>query len=449
MEENPSGPQELFPCPVCHRKFLKDRLEVHLRSCDKSNKFAHGNRGGYDNSEWMKRLDAEMEKEAKGSTYKTSKKDKVDPNKAFMDRLDKEMEKEAKGSTYKPSQPKKKESQDESDPNKAFMDRLDQEMAREEQNPSYKKTQPKKKVNKEEENQNDFLSRVEKEMEKDKANPYVPYAEQKKKLGKEKPANQSGKDDFASRVEKEMEKDKANPYVPYSEQKKKMAKDKPITSNKDDFASRVENEMKKEDTYKPSDKSKKGVQGGRGNYSKKEFEDRIKSEMEKEKGDSKGNNQLICYLCQKLFPTSSYVSHLNKCKAAWQRNNIGKDIEALKPEGLDDVIKHPSTLTSEQIEKFNNGIKENKDKMVFVPCENCARNILLCKMEEHLKTCKPMSHGMRPKKDEGVAGFEANLDKMMKESPEGQIELVPCEKCGRKLAADRLEAHKRACKGRK
>ncbi len=172
--------------------------------------------------------------------------------------------------------------------------------------------------------------------------------------------------------------------------------------------------------------------------------------MEKDKAASKGQGELICYICNKKFQTSTYTSHVNKCKVTWQRNNIGKDVESLKPEGIDEVLKHPSTLTKEQIDKFNEGITKNKDKMTFVPCENCARNILLCKMEEHLKTCKPMSHGMRGPKNVPAAGnFEANLDKMMEKDKGSQVELVPCEKCGRKLAADRLEAHKRACKGRK
>ena len=30
---------ELFPCPICKRKFIKKSLEVHLRSCDKQGKY--------------------------------------------------------------------------------------------------------------------------------------------------------------------------------------------------------------------------------------------------------------------------------------------------------------------------------------------------------------------------------------------------------------------------
>ena len=72
--------QELYPCPVCHRKFIKKSLEVHLRSCDKKGKYTGGHKAGYD-------------------------------NKAFLDKLDKAMEAEEKQSGYKPYQKKRKEKQ--------------------------------------------------------------------------------------------------------------------------------------------------------------------------------------------------------------------------------------------------------------------------------------------------------------------------------------------------
>ena len=45
--------------------------------------------------------------------------------------------------------------------------------------------------------------------------------------------------------------------------------------------------------------------------------------------------------------------------------------------------------------------------------------------------------------------YDVENEFVYKDIEGSQVELVPCEKCGRKLAADRLEAHKRACKGRK
>ena len=481
MEEQASQPQELHPCPGCGRKFLAERLQVHLRSCDKSKKLtSHG--PAYDNSAFLAKLDAEMEKELKHSTYKTSKKEKVDPNKAFLEKLEKEMQNEEQSSKYKPSQPKKKEVVDS---NKAFMQKLEQEMEKEQQNPSYKQPTQKKRTSKKEDNNDAFMQKLEKEMEKEQQNPSYKQPTQKKrtstkednqqdfmqKLEKEIEKEQqnpsykqtvpkkrtSKKEDnndaFMQKLEQEMEKDSKNPYISSSEQKKKLSQNNnPQDSNKA-FIDKLEKEMQKEDTYKPSER-KKPI---KPDY-KKDFESKINSELEKEKSSKTLSKQLLCYICYRPFPITSYASHIKQCENSWRRNNLGKDPNSLKPDKFDETITHISTLTSEQIDKYNEDILNNKDKMSFVPCENCARNIQQCKMEEHLKTCKPMTH-TQPKK-QGNSSNSSNaqfkqgnydLNKMIQEqsNPNEPQELVQCDKCGRKFLPDRLTVHSRGCKGKK
>ena len=51
-------------------------------------------RGYYDHNAFLQNLDKQMEAESKQSTYKSSKKNPVNPNQAFLDRLDAEMKKE-------------------------------------------------------------------------------------------------------------------------------------------------------------------------------------------------------------------------------------------------------------------------------------------------------------------------------------------------------------------
>ena len=401
MEENPNTPQDLHPCPICHRKFLPDRLQVHLRSCDKKGKYAHGS--SYDNKAFLAKLDEELAKESQQSSYKSSKKEKEDPNKAFLDKLNKELEKENNHSAYVPSKPKKKEVVD---PNKAFLDKLDAELKKEEENPSYKATQKKKVMTKEEEINKDFMAKLEKEMEKDAKTPYVPYKEQKKKMQKEE------------------------------EDPNKI------------FLEKLDKELQNEDKYKPSEHPKKVVKPNL----KKDFEDKLNAELEKEKVSStksKEKKQLLCYLCFKQFPIPSFASHVKSCELSWRRNNLGKDPSILKPEKFDEMITQISKLTNEQIDEYNTKIVENKDKMTFVPCENCAHNILLCKMEEHLKTCKPMMPYVSHKANvtQEVKSESYNLEKIKEDNKE--IELVPCDKCGRKFLPDRLPVHSRGCKGKK
>ena len=86
------APQQLYPCPVCHRKFIKKSLEVHLRSCDKKGKYSGGHNVGYDNKDFLDKLDKAMEAEEKHSGYKPSQKKKgqEEYNKEFLDKLDKQ-----------------------------------------------------------------------------------------------------------------------------------------------------------------------------------------------------------------------------------------------------------------------------------------------------------------------------------------------------------------------
>jgi hypothetical protein len=73
-----------------------------------------------------------MEAESKQSTYKSSKKNPVNPNQAFLDRLDAEMKKEEENSSYKPYVKKTKPPENRGQfSNKEFLARLDAEMEKE------------------------------------------------------------------------------------------------------------------------------------------------------------------------------------------------------------------------------------------------------------------------------------------------------------------------------
>ena len=144
------APQQLFPCPVCKRKFIKKSLEVHLRSCDKKGKYSGGHNIGYDNKAFLDKLDKAMEAEEKHSGYKPSQKrnKQEEYNKDFLDKLDKAMEAEEKHSGYKPYQ--KKEVKKPTD-QELFESNLNKALEQEQKNSGYhpsgkqpgKKPQPK------------------------------------------------------------------------------------------------------------------------------------------------------------------------------------------------------------------------------------------------------------------------------------------------------------------
>ena len=176
---------QLFPCPVCGRKFVKKSLEVHLRSCDKKGKYKGGHNIAYDNQAFLDKLDKAMEAEKEHSQYKPSqkKKTKEDNQKDFLNKLDKAMEAEEKHSGYKPYQKKdEKKLTDqeifENNLNKA----LEQEQKQSGYKPSGKNNEKKFGMNE----KDDFESRVNKALEAEEKNPTYKPSEHHKKIMKSK-----------------------------------------------------------------------------------------------------------------------------------------------------------------------------------------------------------------------------------------------------------------------
>jgi len=401
-------------------------------------------RGYYDHNAFLQNLDKQMEAESKQSTYKSSKKAPVNPNQAFLDRLDAEMKKEEENSSYKPYVKKTKPPENRGQfSNKEFLARLDAEMEKEKnENPnSTNKNKPKPKNDP----RKDFLDRLDKAMENDAKNPYVPTKKEPKKIETKEDAQKK----LLERIDKEMENDT------YKPSEKKKVKEPPRGSyDKNAFLNKIQDAMDN-DNYKPSERKKNEYQP-RGSYSKEAFLNKIEGEMEKEKeitGSDKpaGKGDLICYICYKSVPCSNYLKHLQLCENNFRSKNYNANPELLKPKEFNDIKNKLSSLSEDDIKKYNNSLLKQKDDNQLIPCQNCARNIMKKQMEEHLKTCKPMEK-YKPKEKINI-GKTYDLDALIKEDQEktggGNITLVPCKNCGRKFAPDRLDAHHRACKGRK
>ena len=466
---------ELFPCPICKRKFIKKSLEVHLRSCDKQGKY-HKIDKGYDNSAFIANLDkamaAEHNKQKEIESKKLNeikdnskdknikkKKEEIKPkqkkipltqskineesNKAFMDKLEAELAKEEENQNYQPSKEKKLTKKKNSkntdyttsineESNKAFLAKFEAEMKKEEENSSYFPSKPKiknKKDNIEEEIEDSnkkFLENLNKELKKE---------EEKEK---EDLVNYDNENEESDNEEKDDKNDDEDDMV--------NLKDNNEKENEDDIVN-----LKDEKEY---EKPKNEIHQKKKDYAKKEFE-LAKERANKNKHIS--NAELICYFCFKKINSKNYVFHVHDCEAQWKIKNLNKDPSIFKPKDFDFIVSKVSALTKEQIDSYNENVLENKDGMTLIPCENCARNIMKCQMEEHLKTCKPMESYVNKNKNEEKEIPKNNnegkydIDSYIKEEEEtlASMELVPCEKCGRKFAPDRLPVHERGCKGKK
>ncbi len=477
---------ELFPCPICKRKFIKKSLEVHLRSCDKQGKY-HKIDKGYDNSAFIANLDKAMaaehnkqkEIESKKLTEiknnskeknKKKPKEEIKPkqkkipltqskineesNKAFMDKLEAELAKEEENQNYQPSKEKKvtkkKNNKDNNytsnineESNKAFLAKFEAEMKKEEENSSYIPSKPKIKNKKDsieeeiEDSNKKFLENLNKELKKE---------EEKEKEDLVNYDYEKEESDKEEREDKNYKNDDEDDLVNIKDQNEK--------ENENENENEEEEINKKEEKEKEYEKPKYEIHQKKKDYAKKEFE-LAKERASKNKQIS--NAELICYFCFKKINSKNYVFHVHDCEAQWKIKNLNKDPSIFKPKDFDLIVSKVSALTKEQIDSYNENVLENKDGMTLIPCENCARNIMKCQMEEHLKNCKPMeSYVNKNKNEENEIKNNNNeakydIDSYIKEEEEtlASMELVPCEKCGRKFAPDRLPVHERGCKGKK
>jgi hypothetical protein len=477
---------ELFPCPICKRKFIKKSLEVHLRSCDKQGKY-HKIDKGYDNSAFIANLDKAMaaehnkqkEIESKKLTEiknnskeknKKKPKEEIKPkqkkipltqskineesNKAFMDKLEAELAKEEENQNYQPSKEKKvtkkKNNKDNNytsnineESNKAFLAKFEAEMKKEEENSSYIPSKPKIKNKKDsieeeiEDSNKKFLENLNKELKKE---------EEKEKEDLVNYDYEKEESDKEEREDKNYKNDDEDDLVNIKDQNEK--------ENENENENEEEEINKKEEKEKEYEKPKYEIHQKKKDYAKKEFE-LAKERASKNKQIS--NAELICYFCFKKINSKNYVFHVHDCEAQWKIKNLNKDPSIFKPKDFDLIVSKVSALTKEQIDSYNENVLENKDGMTLIPCENCARNIMKCQMEEHLKNCKPMeSYVNKNKNEENEIKNNNNeakydIDSYIKEEEEtlASMELIPCDKCGRKFAPDRLPVHERGCHGKK
>ena len=224
--------------------------------------------------------------------------------------------------------------------NQAFIDAVDRAMAEEEKHLTSKKNeegifhQPseKKKQKKKVENNNvnqAFLDKLESELKKEEEGiAYQPSKKKKNNNGEGMTSNDAHKA-FLERLEQEMQKEKEkSKYVP---SKKKEIDDK--EDMKKIFSEKVEKEIENDMNQISEKKQIKEL---------KKKEEKEKKLTTKEKPAE--NGELICYLCYKLIPINNYLNHLKECETNFRRNNLSKDLEAMRPKKLNEIKNKLSTL---------------------------------------------------------------------------------------------------------
>lgn len=161
---------------------------------------------------------------------------------------------------------------------------------------------------------------------------------------------------------------------------------------------------------------------------------------------------LTCFLCGQGFGTASLAIHQPQCYkkkiAQWE---VG-DLRTRGPRPVDPSSRAVLNLkggraTAADVDRFNeqqySGYVES-----LSPCPHCGRRFNPQSLQVHLRSCrpgntaKPLRSGLAEEAD--ISGSSGRFA----EPPDAATEtfgLIPCRKCSRRFAPDRIAIHENAC----
>ena len=214
------------------------------------------------------------------------------------------------------------------------------------------------------------------------------------------------------------------------------------------------------------------------------------------------SNNIICFVCDKMFPINQLQNHVNKCKVIYEQQNkchliMPEEYKILLDAYKEGVLPDYETLENfnrmleeksvkygesiatnaefrEQNKGFEETIKKSKEpirqkrapgqKPVGLVCPLCGREFGTMSLKFHLKSCKQKfdlaQQSLPPNKrrnaDKIIANYEANQSRGMGGGNYDALNqqafdqynkdaLVECEFCGRTFLPDRLPVHQRVC----
>ena len=216
------------------------------------------------------------------------------------------------------------------------------------------------------------------------------------------------------------------------------------------------------------------------------------------------SNEIICFVCDKMFPINQLQNHVNKCKVIYEQQNkvhlimpeeykilldaykggVLPDYETLENFNrmLDEKsVKNGGSIATnaefhEQNKNFEETLKKSKQPIKYkrapgqkppgLICPLCGREFGTMSLKFHLKSCKQkfelqqadLPPNRRRNADKIIANYEANqnrgmgggnynMDALNQQAFDqyNKDALVECEYCGRTFLPDRLAVHQRVC----
>ena len=219
------------------------------------------------------------------------------------------------------------------------------------------------------------------------------------------------------------------------------------------------------------------------------------------------SNEIICFVCDKMFPINNLQNHVNKCKVIYeQQNKVHLNmpeeykilLDAYKGGVLPDYetlenfnrmieeksVKYGGSIATnaefrEQNKDFEETLKKSKEpikhkrapgqKPIGLVCPLCGREFGTMSLKFHIKSCKQkfelvqarLPPNKRRNADKIIANYEANqnrgfggsgnyynnMDALNQQAFDqyNKDALVECEYCGRTFLPDRLPVHQKVC----
>jgi hypothetical protein len=144
---------------------------------------------------------------------------------------------------------------------------------------------------------------------------------------------------------------------------------------------------------------------------------------------------LMCYCCGREFGKHSLEIHLKTCLEKFENEEKGKRKMPNMPDELANMISKLSMgddITNDEMTNYNDVANNIYKEYSMKKCPGCGRRFLPDRLEVHLKSCKEA----------------ANSDGERKKSPGqgGRPRMLMCPLCGREFGTMSLSIHMKTCR---
>ena len=165
---------------------------------------------------------------------------------------------------------------------------------------------------------------------------------------------------------------------------------------------------------------------------------------------------VVCYICGRLYGTTSISLHIPKCLEKWQIENsqLPRHLRRKppqKPAGWGNTALSNDPRERESQLDAMNDMAFQASQMQLVPCENCGRTFNPDRLPVHQRSCRPnnplkMSKNFDPSRvGSGRQSTPGGGDYGRSPPPPRKPKTVVCFICGREFGSKSISIHEPQC----